>query len=345
MFSFMDFPVWANLLIFGIAGGIVWLAGTRVSRYADGISDKTGVGKAFIGLLLLALATETPEIGTTVTASIGGNSTLAINNIFGGVVTQTVMIAVVDILMVKHLALTHFQLRPVLLLQGTLLIILLALALIGGIVGVIFPVWHIGIWSIVLLVSYVFALRLSQGYEENPRWKPIDGEEITPETGKSYPEKSVRELGIYFAVGSVIIFFSGVVLARVSEAIAAQTFLETGFVGGAMLALATSLPELSTTIEAARLKNYSMAVSNIFGSNLIMVVLVFVSDVFYTEGPILEHVAPASLATVGMGIVVTGVYLVGMLERRDRTIWRMGVDSAFVLVLYFVNLGILYALE
>ncbi len=82
-----------------------------------------------------------------------------------------------------------------------------------------------------------------------------------------------------------MILLAGMVLARVAEALAEQTGLGTSFIGGTLLAASTSLPELSTTIMAVRLGNYQMAVSNIFGSNSIMIALPFLADIFYREGP------------------------------------------------------------
>jgi cation:H+ antiporter len=140
----------------------------------------------------------------------------------------------------------------------------------------------------------------------------------------------------------VVILVAGFVLARVGEAIAEQSGLGATFIGATLLSTSTSLPEVSTAIAAVRLGNYSMAVSNIFGSNGLMVALLLVADLFYREGPILLGGDAAATFTVAMGIVVTGAYLVGLVERRNQVILRMGIDSVAVLVFYVSTLAILY---
>jgi cation:H+ antiporter len=125
---FQSFSIWLNLGIFAVAAALIWIAGSRISGYADRIADRTGFDKAFFWLVFLALATETPEIGTTVTAAWGGNPALALGNLFGGVVMQMAILAVVDATVVQG-ALTFFTPRPTLLLQGILLTLLLGLTL------------------------------------------------------------------------------------------------------------------------------------------------------------------------------------------------------------------------
>ncbi len=112
-----------------------------------------------------------------------------------------------------------------------------------------------------------------------------------------------------------------------------------------MVAISTSLPELSTTIAAARLGAYSMAISNIFGSNALMVGLLFVSDVFYREGPILEAVDSSAIFAAASGVVVTSVYLIGLIERRNKTVGRLGLDSLTVLFVYAGTILVLYTLR
>lgn len=82
------FPIALNLLIFSGLAGLIWIAGARLSYYVDAIAEQTKIARAFLGLILLATATELPEIVTTVTAASSGNGALALNNMFGGVMLQ-----------------------------------------------------------------------------------------------------------------------------------------------------------------------------------------------------------------------------------------------------------------
>lgn len=75
---------------------IVWRAGTHLSKAADAIADRTGLGQAFIGALLLGGATSLPEIAATGSASLLGNAPMAVNNIFGGIAMQVTVLAIAD---------------------------------------------------------------------------------------------------------------------------------------------------------------------------------------------------------------------------------------------------------
>lgn len=349
-FDFQSYSILLNLTIFVVAAGVVWVAGSHISGYADGIATQTGLDQAFVGLFFLALATETPEIGTTVTAAATGNASLALGNLFGGVVMQTAILAVVDLTVVRG-ALTFFTPRSVLLLQGILLTLLLGLTLAAVTAGELFSFFGVGLWAVLLFGAYVLSLYLSHRYQGRERWHPdtpveeiLKGQKTQDAAAirRVYATWSLRRLILFFIGGSFVILVAGVVLARVGEAVAVQTGLGATFVGATLLATATSLPELSTAIAAARLGNYSMAVANIFGSNGIMVALIFLADLFYREGPILRTADAASTFTVAMGIVVTTAYLAGLVERRDQVFLRMGLDSVAVLVLYFGSLIVLY---
>ena len=72
-------------------------------------------------------------------------------------------------------------------------------------------------------------------------------------------------------------------LVETAQTIADQSALGSSFIGVTLLAASTSLPRLSTTIAAVRLGAYTMALSSIFGSNLIMVLVLFPADMFYRQ--------------------------------------------------------------
>lgn len=350
--DFQNFPIILNLAIFVVAGAVTWFAGTRAAKYADGIAKRTGLGKAFVGVVFLALATETPEIATTITAATLGNAPLAVNNLFGGIVTQTTMLVVADILLRQN-ALTYITPKPVLALQGQLLIILLGLASGLMLVGELVMIGHVGLWTPLLLGAYLLALFIVQKYEKSEqRWKPMDVPEEESDVeqqnhnGREEPEqKSTRRLTIFFIVVSLVILAAGFVLAQTADALAVQTGLGASFLGATLLALSTSLPELSTVVAAVRLGNSSMAIANIFGSNLIMIALLFLTDFFYTEGPVLQDPQASTIFAALMGMVVTAVYLAGLTERGNKVVLRMGIDSIVVLVLYIVTIAGLYTLR
>lgn len=200
--NFQSCSLAINLLIFAGAAGVVWLAGSRISIYADGIAKRTGLGQAFVGMFFLALATEMPEIGTTMTAATGGNAQLAVGNLFGGIIMQTAILAVVD-LFIGRGALTFFTPRPVLLLQGVMLALLLGLTLAATTAGELFSLFGVGLWSVLLFGAYIGSLYLSHRYEGQERWQPdapveeMQDDDAQEELHEQYAEWSLTRLGLF----------------------------------------------------------------------------------------------------------------------------------------------------
>jgi cation:H+ antiporter len=151
---------------------------------------------------------------------------------------------------------------------------------------------------------------------------------------RKYADTPRWRIWLSFAASSCGVLASGFLVARTGDALAVQTGLGSSFVGATLVAFATSLPEVSTTFAAVRFGAYGMAVANILGTNSLEVALFFVADLFYRDGLVFAALNRSALFLGALGIAVTCLYLWGLLERRDKTILGMGVDSAAVLVLY-----------
>ena len=345
MSFFEDLSTWINFAIFAGAAGVVLIAGTKLSGYADLIAKRTGMNQAFLGALLLGVATSLPEIATTITGATIGNAKLVVSNLFGGVAMQIAVLAFVDIVALRQ-ALTRFTPQPILLFQGVMLMLLLAMALAGSAVGEPVSVLGVGLTSVLLFAGYLFTLWISQNPDLAPRWEALHVKEPKIKR-KDEDESGLSNAWLYSmtALASFAILTAGFVLAQTGDALAKQTGLGASFVGVALVAVSTSLPEVTTTLGAVRRGNHEMAVANILGTNCLEVALFLVGDAFYRAGPLLAEVEKSAVFAGSLGMIVTGIYLVGLLERRNRTIMRMGIDSFAVLVVYLSGLGILYYLK
>lgn len=345
--DFRSFPLWTNLLIFAASAALVWLAGTQLARYADAIGDRKQLSKAFLGLILLGVATSLPEIATAVTGAFIGNARLVAGNLFGGVALQIAVLAITDVIAVKG-ALTYFTPEPVLLFQGVMLLLLLALAMVGAVAGEPLSFAGVGMTPLLLLVGYILTVRWAQPGDHLPRWRATNAPETTGqklEGAKPLEALSNARIYSYTAAAAAVILVAGWALAQTGDALSEQTNLGASFVGVALVAASTSLPELSTTLAAVRLGNHQMAVSNILGTNCLEVALFFLADLVYRGGPILAATDRSSLFAAALGMLVTCIYLLGLLERRNRTFLRMGLDSFGVLVTYAVGVVGLYFLR
>lgn len=342
--------IWGNVGVLLAAAAAILVAGSKLERWADQIGSATALGEVFAGMLLLAVATSLPEVATSITAAVRGDTALAINNLLGGVVFQTMVLAISD-LVGRRAALTSSVPSVGLLWQGVTLIAVLATTAIVAALEAHYRAlsWVADAGAGLIALASVLGMYLTMKARSHPRWLPAaerdepaaradEADHVTPRS-----EVSLRGLWTRFAAGSVVVCAGGYAVVLTTEQIAHSTGASQSFLGFTLVALVTSLPELSTTLTASRRGHGVTAVSNVFGSNSFDVSLLLVVALC-SEGPMFADALIPTVFSVSLGIVLTVVYLIGMLERRDRTVLRLGWDSAAVLVLGILGILAMYAL-
>lgn len=350
MLDFAQRSLASNFAIFAVAATGVWFAGTKLSKYVDEFADRTGLGKAFAGALILGGATSLPELATTLTASYSGAAKLAGTNLLGGVVMQMSVLAFIDAFVLRGRPLTLFSPKSSLIMIGVMLISLIALAAAAISSRELFSIAGIGVWPVVLFAAYIASVWVIFRYEGNPRWEPRGETAQPPGSAKDLKDRqheafagtSTGLIVGLFCLASIGVLVGGFFVAKTGEAIAQQTGLGQNFVGATLVALATSLPEVSTTYSAVRFGAYSMAAANILGTNSLEIALFLPAEIAYREGPIFNALDNSVGFLAAIGIIVTALYLWGILERRDKTVLGMGVDSLAVLCVYISGLAIYY---
>jgi cation:H+ antiporter len=348
----LHLPLTVNVIIFLAAALGVWFAGNGLANDADDVSDRTGLGSEFVGLVLLATATSLPEIVTTSAAAVAGNAALVLGNLFGGITMQTAILAAADALLVTGV-LTMYPRKPTHALEAILLVVLLSVLLAACIFGDREVALGVGAGTILLGLFYAGSIWLLRRYDANSDWIPLDLPEAVPaalpQTSSHRPKRSagvsLSRLYLRMSGYSALILIGGIALVTSAEAIAGQSGLGASFVGVTVLAAATSLPEISTTFAAVRLGAYTLAISNIFGSNLIMLALLLPADMLYRDGTLLAAAGKSELLALIFGLMVTAIYVTGILVRRKPKVLGMGLDSACVLAVYATSLAVLYAVR
>lgn len=355
MVDFGALPLAANFTVFLASAAIVWFAGGRLAYFADAIAVRLGMGRALAGFLLLGGVTSLPELATTATATLGGDAALALNNILGSVVTNVLLLAIADAVLGKD-ALTSVVASPATLLQGALGIILLGVLAAAIAVGDV-SFLGLGVWSAILVPLFALAVWLSSRHENRPTWIAYDHIEVFlagqqgiatplaagPAEGGATGQLFVRALGV-----SLVVVVAGYTLARSGEALAVETGLGSSMVGFLLVGFATSLPEISSMVGAIRLRRYELAVGDIFGTNLFDLMLVPVADLLFRGGPILNQAGRFEIVAAIAGIVLTAIYIVGLLDRRNRTFLHMGYDSLAAIAVYAIAvaaLGLVWAAQ
>lgn len=337
--SVAEWNVWALAGVFAVATGVVWFAGTHLARLADAISSKTGIGQAAMGMVLLGGITSSPELAVAVTATMQGAPMLSINDVLGSAAINILVLAIADVAIGREPLTARIPSLSVVM-QGVMGIAMFALVAVSTYVSD-FAFLGVGIGSWLLVATYAIAIRLLVHSRVDDAWQPADGQREKKDDRKD--ARSLARLVALTSVAGVAILIAGFLLARTGEALAEHTGLGTSFFGAVILGFATSTPEISTVLEAVRLRRYTMAISDVLGTNLFNVLILFVVDALHRGGPVLVEAGPFAATAALLALVLTAIYLVGMLERRDRAVLRMGYDTLAVLIVYIAGLFALYA--
>ncbi len=321
---------------------LIIISGTFLSKFGDIIADKTGLGQALIGGILIALATSLPELVTSITSSLVGAPNIAIGNVFGSNTFNLMILAIVDLLHGPGPLMLRVRYSHILSgLLGILLSSIVALSIIVshftsfklGIAG-------LGIDSLIIIFTYLFGTRLIYRYEnKNPLDKETEEKELYDEKNTSF-KKAVMG----FLISAILIVFAGIHLSITGDKIASLTGINESFIGSIMIAAATSLPELVATISAIQINAYNMAIGNVFGSNIFNMIIIFFADLFYKPDFILASVSVDHVITAMIGLIMSTIALIGLFYRSKRTVFSIGWDSLFISIIYFFGVYLLFQL-
>jgi cation:H+ antiporter len=327
---------------FAVAAALVWWAGSRLPEVASAIGRKTGLSQAFAGMLLLGGITTLPELATMTSAAATGSADLALNNAFGSAAFNMLLLVLADFALGQR-ALTSVLGKPATLLQGVLGMLLLGTAATVITIGDrAIPVLGVGVGSTSLFVGCLAAMWIASGYERRSAWTLIDpprpSEYVSDEARSELP---LRRLLLTCGGLAMLIFIAGFTLSQSAEVIAERTGLGSGLVGLVLLALATSLPELTAITAAVRSGHYELAVGDVFGANLFNLAMIFVIDLIASGSPVLSAAGRFEAIAALLALLMTGAFIVGLLERADRILFRLGWDSLASLTLYLGGIAIL----
>lgn len=339
-----------NVLAFAVAAALVWAAGTRLTGYLDAIATETGMGRAFMGMLILGGITSLPEVAAVSTAAWTGNAAIATNNLLGSVMINIILLAIADAFLGRD-ALTSVIASPATLLQGTMVIIVLAVATIAILSGDV-PLIGVGVWPGLLLMLCIAGFWMSARYGRRAPWRVARGRIDREEGSRASKTSGAQEDDVGLArpilksvIAAVVILFAGFLLARSAENIANLGGIGAGLVGLVLVGFATSLPELSSVTEAVRRKQYEMALGDVFGTNLLTIALIFLVDAIYPGGPVINEAGNFEAVAALLGAVITGIFVLGVLERQNKSFLRMGYDSIAALGVFAAGLVLLYSLQ
>ena len=340
----------ATLLVFLATATVVVLAGTSLARNGDVIAARTKLGGLFVGSLFLAGATSLPELATDVAAVRLGAPDLAAGDLFGSSMANMLILAIVSMLPRAEL----FRRAA---LDGVLAA---ALAIVVTCIAAMFVLIHgtrsvlgFGPGSLVLAATYIVGSRAI--FQQTTLARTAG---VTEEMGGSPPAPeaagesaavaaragtTVRRAAWRFAAASGIILLAAPFFARSAESIATLTGLGTSFVGIWLVGMATSLPELVTSIAAVRMRAYDLAVGNLFGSNAFNMLMFLPLDLAHPGGPILGAVSEVHALAALVAVVLMGIALAAMIYRAEGRLRMLEPSGLLMVLAYVLGLGLVFA--
>jgi len=293
-----DGLVWAELALCIAA---VYLFGTRLTRSADALAEKLGLGRSWVGLILLATVTSLPELATGVSAAASGLPNIALGEALGSCTFNLLILGILDL---------AYRGRPILKARvdsdassavfGILLMAIAGVFLLVRPLSLRFSFLWIGASTPLIFLAYFLAVRHSYGRESRR-----GGSQPAVLERPRYASLSKRRMYSELVLSSVIIIGCGIWLPSIGDSISKQTGLGNTFVGNLIIACTTSLPELVVSLEALRIRQVDLAIANLLGSNLFNLAVVGVEDIFFTEGPLLLRSSAANLIPAAASILMT----------------------------------------
>jgi len=323
--------------VFLASAGMILYSGTRLSRYGDVIAEKTGWGRTWIGVLLMAPVTSLPELITGVSSAMLNLPDIAVGDVLGSCVFNLVILASLDLIQRDKTISAKAHHGHVLSAGfGILLLSLVSVSLYGG--NRVAPFGWLGLYSIIMLSIYVFAMRTIYSYEkrEIARFIVEQAEEF------KYEAVTLRSALTKFSLHALVVIAAAVALPGIGAGIARMTGLGQSFVGSIFIAVATSLPEVVVSLAAVKIGAIDLAIGNLLGSNICNIFILAMDDLFFIKGPILSYANSNHIISSLASIAMTAIMIIGLTYRSEKKLLFLAWDSMAVLLLYLSYLMLLY---
>jgi len=316
---------WVQLL----GGGLLLYFGAEwfVSG-ASAIALALRVPQIIVGLTVVAYGTSAPEVIVGVEAAIAGHGDVALGNVIGSNIANIGLILGVAVLV--RPARVHGALRrrelPMLVISTAVL----PLLLLDGVVG---PWEATGLLlAAAAYTAWMVRAARTAAASSGARVEVRAAQDAADTAGAPKPEGAARA-GVTALIGLAVLLVGGNLFISGAVSVAHAFGLSDRLVGLTIVAVGTSLPELVTSIIAARRGHSDLAIGNVIGSNIFNVLLCLGGASLF--GPVGGPLGPLSADLTAL-FVVTGLAV--LFIRRERTISR--VEGALLLALYVVFVAV-----
>ncbi len=221
---------------------------------AAGIASKFGIPQLVVGLTIVAMGTSAPEAAVSITAALKGTADIAVGNVVGSNILNVLVI-----LGLTGLITSVAVQKSTLFIEIPYMLVVTGVLLVMGMLGNSINLTEgIILWAMfILYLAYLFVLaKKGKSEEEEKENRPL------------------WKLLLFALVGGVVVVLGSNVAVDSATAIAQMIGLSEKFIGLTIVALGTSLPELVTSVTAAKKGNADIAIGNIVGSNIFNILFV-----------------------------------------------------------------------
>ncbi len=328
--------VWVKFIF---CTALIVYAGYKLSIYGDVIAEKTGLGRTWIGIVLMAGVTSLPELITGVSSvTVVNVPNIAVGDIMGSCVFNILIIALLDLLHGPGPIFSRADHGHIL--SGGFGIIMLSLVGINIFLFSQFEglgIGFVGLYVPVIMMIYLVAMRTIYRFEKRKMLEFIEEEALL------YKDVSKKNAYLQYVINAAIIIGAATWLPYIGSEIASITGWGESFVGNIFVALSTSLPELVVSISALKIGAIDMAIGNLFGSNLFNMNILAIDDLLYTKGPILYDVSVNHLISGFAAIAMTAIAIVGFTFRSEKhAFMSVSWDAIAILLVYLINIYMLF---
>jgi cation:H+ antiporter len=328
-------------IAFIVCTSVIVYAGTRLSKYGDIIAEKTGLGRTWVGVVLMASVTSLPELVTGISSvTYASVPDIAIGDVLGSCVFNMVIISFLDAIHRPAPISSRAHHGHVLSAGfGILLLSITAVSLFFN--NRIIALGWIGPYTLFFVVVYFVAMRLVYFYEK--KQISVFVKEVAIEL--KYEDIPIKKAIVNYAINAIFVITAAVFLPSIGEGIAEATDLGQTFVGNIFIAVSTSLPEVVVSVAAVKIGAIDLAIGNLFGSNIFNIFILALDDVFFTKGPLLSFASQNHIISALSAIAMTTIAIIGLTYRTEKKPLLLAWDSIGILLMYVINLMLLYMLR
>ena len=238
---------------------------------SSSVAKKFKVPSLIIGMTIVAMGTSLPELAVSVTAAMAGNNTLAVSNVAGSNIFNLMFVIGVCSILTPIMVQKATVVRDIPLSLGcALFLLVLGISGLGDKAGM--TLGHAdGVIFLIVFAGYIFTM-VRSAMKARAAGQKVEIEGV--EECDNMKELSYGKSILFLIVGAAAIAFGGDLTVDTASRIAIELGMSQTLVGLTIVSIGTSLPELVTSVVAARKNEVDMAVGNAVGSNIFNILMV-----------------------------------------------------------------------